>query len=672
MNTYIYIMQKQLIKTFFLFCLFGLSGSLFAQEFLTGLKTNPQLQDEVRKQRNTQKSGKTENTPIWLPFFEDFSNYTGYPNENLFVDKQAFVNTSFPVFSPTVGVATLDALNELGEIYPHLTTTPRGADTLTSRYIRLDSLLVDGILKPITQKDSVYFSFYFQPGGGGVVGSEMWELLGTQPDINDSLVLEFGYTKDILPDSSVTVWKHIWSTPGVKLKDWTSQNPLQYFKQILIPIMEANFFCDKFQFRFRNYASLSKESHNSWVGNVDQWHIDYIRLDVNRNYKDEFTNDLAFAVPTTSMLEKYQAMPWKQFHKDDLKENFTNYLINLSDGPRASSYKYIVYENDNPKPYAYPTQTAVSTNPYFSHGFNIISAQKNPTIESDIIFKDDALKAPATYKIIHVYANTAVGEVFCLSNDTCVFEQKFGNYFAYDDGTAEYGYCLNNQYGNAFLAMKFSLRKPDTLSAVRMWFNHTKDSANLNASFTIMVWSDDNGKPGHLFYSQDNNNPKYAVNFLDFAEYRLNEKILLDTGTFWVGFEQHGNVQLNIGFDQNTDSRDYFKYNTGGNWETSVFKGTPMLRPVFGKLNNLSIKNTPASKTTVYPNPTTGQLTIDNGQWKINNVEIFDIFGKKQLSIVNCQLSINVINISHLPAGIYFVRINKENNTIETIKLIKN
>ena len=71
----------------------------------------------------------------------------------------------------------------------------------------------------------------------------------------------------------------------------------------------------------------------------------------------------------------------------------------------------------------------------------------------------------------------------------------------------------------------------------------------------------------------------------------------------------------------------------------------------------------------VYPNPTTGQLTIENGQLTINNVGIFDMMGRKQLSIVNCQLSIE-INISHLPAGIYFVQIQTEKEIV-TKKVIK-
>jgi len=74
----------------------------------------------------------------------------------------------------------------------------------------------------------------------------------------------------------------------------------------------------------------------------------------------------------------------------------------------------------------------------------------------------------------------------------------------------------------------------------------------------------------------------------------------------------------------------------------------------------------------VYPNPTTGQLRIDNGEWKIDNVEIYDVMGRKQTIIINCQLSIiNSIDISHLPAGIYFIKLQTQTETI-TKKVIKN
>ena len=95
----------------------------------------------------------------------------------------------------------------------------------------------------------------------------------------------------------------------------------------------------------------------------------------------------------------------------------------------------------------------------------------------------------------------------------------------------------------------------------------------------------------------------------------------------------------------------------------------------------------------VFPNPTTGVLniiqeTINNEQLTINNVEIFDIYGRKAISDMRLsdmryptseigkseigQSEIGTseikINIAHLPAGLYFVKISTE--TGEVVKKI--
>ena len=73
----------------------------------------------------------------------------------------------------------------------------------------------------------------------------------------------------------------------------------------------------------------------------------------------------------------------------------------------------------------------------------------------------------------------------------------------------------------------------------------------------------------------------------------------------------------------------------------------------------------------VYPNPTTGELRIENGEWRIEGIEVYDIFGKKlsQISNLKSQIS-NLIDISHLQSGIYFIKIKTENQTL-TKKIIK-
>ena len=71
------------------------------------------------------------------------------------------------------------------------------------------------------------------------------------------------------------------------------------------------------------------------------------------------------------------------------------------------------------------------------------------------------------------------------------------------------------------------------------------------------------------------------------------------------------------------------------------------------------------SGITVYPNPTTGELRIENGELRIINVEIVDVYGRILLTNHLITSSSNhLINIAHLPAGNYFVKIITEEGEI--------
>ena len=78
------------------------------------------------------------------------------------------------------------------------------------------------------------------------------------------------------------------------------------------------------------------------------------------------------------------------------------------------------------------------------------------------------------------------------------------------------------------------------------------------------------------------------------------------------------------------------------------------------------------SSLVVYPNPTNGELRIMNYKSGIENVEIYDISGKKVLSPIPSPKWRGVsegwgeVDISHLPKGIYFLKAGGE-----TVKVIK-
>jgi hypothetical protein len=83
----------------------------------------------------------------------------------------------------------------------------------------------------------------------------------------------------------------------------------------------------------------------------------------------------------------------------------------------------------------------------------------------------------------------------------------------------------------------------------------------------------------------------------------------------------------------------------------------------------------------VYPNPTRGELTISlpnpseggaYNAWEVKNIEIFDVFGRcVDIAHPTLRGGLRGLYISHLPSGIYFVRIQTDKGVV-TRKVVKN
>jgi len=69
----------------------------------------------------------------------------------------------------------------------------------------------------------------------------------------------------------------------------------------------------------------------------------------------------------------------------------------------------------------------------------------------------------------------------------------------------------------------------------------------------------------------------------------------------------------------------------------------------------------------IYPNPTTGELKIENGELKIQQISVLDLMGNKLLYLERAS---GEVDISHLPSGIYFVQITTEKGVV-TKKVLK-
>lgn len=706
-----YRYQKYIVFLLAFLCL----NVMQAQEVLTGLSHNPALMN--------QKQSVTKNRAVVnLPFFDDFSNYTGYPKAALWSDRQVFVNNTFPLYPPTIGVATLDALDENGMIYAHAETRPFGADTLTSNPIRLDYNNV--YHRPMQISDSVYFSFYYQPGGASRSYPPVeWERIGDKPETDDSLVVEFGFptgdsmfvgysycdyelpynyhghTGDsteyvpgdsllnpfLLPDtvyfvfdfyanvgSSIELpcdslyapvyqWNHIWSTAGCSVDQWLNADEyhLQYFKKVMIPITNPQYLRSDFHFRFRNYASLEPNGYDGWQSNVDQWHIDYVSLEQGGSCTDLYPHDVAFVMPTTSALKEYQSMPWNQYRSSDMKESFHSDMSNLAANVINVSYSYKVTSEQGAMIAEQPSSSE-NAQPYYNSGLYVNPYHTDAAINFSYPYNG---ADSAVFKITHLFNVTGGAGDDCIANDTCVFLQKFYNYYAYDDGTAEGGYSLISQltYPENYLAVRFTLAQADTLRGVRMWFNSVLDDANIQP-ITLMVWDDFLDEPDEILLSMDNLYPAHADNPSEFVYYEFEEPLVV-SGTFYVGIYQRVNEPLNIGFDQNNDARAHWLYNTSGEWKEPFLYGAPMIRPVLGKHFDCSpVREIDQLQFSVYPNPADQQITValDNGKYQKALAVMYDMTGRK-VAEYSLNDNYNTLNISGLNSGMYLLQIKTEN-----------
>ncbi|MCS6818435.1 MAG: T9SS type A sorting domain-containing protein [Chitinophagales bacterium] len=559
----------------------------------------------------------------------------------LWEDNFAFINNNFPVFPPTLGVATLDGLNEYGRPHdPFIQPNSYGnADVLTS--VPLD-------LSSYSESDSLYLSFFYQPMG-----------LGDYPDRNDSLIVEF---KNEYTDKFDVVWKR-----GGYNNIPTAQD--MQFKQVVIPfpskqIPIRNYFYNGFQFRFRNKASIT--------GNNDHWHIDYVRLDKNRSINDTIIEDIAIIQPPPSILKRYYTMPARQFSgNDDLSDTFNIYVRNLnyySNSP-ATNFQGFVQEKfpSNSQVFSAPLQT-------FNAGYsNIIS--RNP--QNDFIMPASLGNSDSVALHIKEWIEPMD---FNRSNDTVSSLQIFYNELAYDDGTAEKAYGLFGDPGKVKkFAYEFILNKADTLTGFKVFFTNIDENVG-NLVFRFNIWDtialQQFNPPGPIWESK-NTTPQYIDSMNGFAVYRLDTALIVDKKIYF-GWTQDDFRNIQIGYDRNSTKGcgHYYVY-TNATWKKSnicqTLPGSVMIHLLFGdtskiKPSHVSDLRKERWALSIYPNPTSGMLNIYvEDEMHHYDIAIYDLMGKLRWYKPTITQR---IDIRELEDGLYFLKITNQKNGASVLRRI--
>lgn len=615
---------RGLYKTFFTCITLAFSLNLHAQEYILPLTGNRDLEKE--QPPSAKKSAS--DVILDLPVIDDFSYNTPYPSIDIWADDYAYINNGYAVNPPTIGVATMDALDNNGAVYPFATISPESfdADYLTSYPVNLN----------YPASDSIYLSFFYQPQGNGI-----------EPFPGDSLCLDFYNPSD-------STWNKVWGVPG---------DTMRPFEQVMIPITDPVYLKDGFRFGFRNKASLPQNSdYRDKRGNVDHWNIDYVRLNNDRTFNDTVIPDVAFSEPLASMLRDYESIPWDHF-----EVGFNTYY---------RAYIRMTYKN-NDTAVRNVTRSAEIYNEIWDETYDPgnSSAQDilpGTTVTHDItsIYPFDFSRGDKASYLMKAWLRTDANDN--KSNDTVVRRQVFTDYFAYDDGTAERAYGLRGQgTSNGLIAVRFNSFIPDVLGGIDVYFSQLKDSLNLDYYFRFIVWDDNEGLPGDIIYEDDiDHTVEYSDMLNNFRRYEFREEVMVN-GTFYVGLLQYNQYLLNIGLDVNKPADANLFYNIGNGWNISSAPGSLMFRP-FVKREFTGLPKTSSSQPEVkiWPNPARDFIHIElpaDRSYIDLRVTIHDLTGKR---IMETNLNNSEIFTGDLPDGIYVVKISSERQLYTTEKII--
>ncbi|RPH30758.1 MAG: T9SS C-terminal target domain-containing protein [Bacteroidales bacterium] len=636
-------MRKVTLLTFILFI--GYSARVYGQEVLIDLQSLPIKKVEPKKAK-AQSSAKAA---LALPFFDDFAKKESTPDPENWIDSFVLINQTYANNPPTVGVATFDAINQYGKLYSHLTTNSLPADNLTSQPINLN----------LPEIDSIYLSFQYQPKG-----------LGEEPDPADSLMVEFLSTAE-------GKWIKVWAasahfTENIIEKYYLENKTVNRkarsidssFFKVMLPIKEERFRNEGFQFRFVNYASFPTNNQAPSIrGNGDHWHIDLVYLNKDRYLTDTITNDFAFSKPIKSFLKNYESIPWKHFTSEAIQAELPTYPIfkvqyrNLTPVIWNITRRYIVTDLSNLNPPG-----------FYSAGQDNIDPYETVDFDNSYEYTFASSWADSAKFDMNSHLITETAEKFFRWNDTISYTQKFSNYYAYDDGSAEGGHGLygeGSQGGK--VALKYHSYVSDSLKGILIYFNQIFDFNN-SGRFNLVVWNDNNGKPGTEIYKKTVSKPtiRYNADTL----YKIEAKIKIG-GDFWIGTINRSEDMLNIGFDINNNHNDKLYCNITGEWEKTKYKGSLMMKPVFGKfaLGQTGIdKPTKLFEFNIFPNPASNRVSIhlpevEQPHW----VRIVNLNGQILLSKPYESESMDV---SNLPAGIYLFQLTLRDQTSTTKKLV--
>jgi len=603
-------------------------------------------------------SARTQQTgPLVLPFFDDFSKpLAGGAYADTLLWEQSYsvrINDGMAIHPPTINVATFDGLDSASLAYnPNEILLTGYTDQLVSRPIDLSENQIS-----IAERGGIYLSFFYQ-----------WQGNVEAPDEKD--FLEIGFR-----NAEQNGWETVLTISPREGADAT------VFYDTIIAVSGEQFFHDAFQFRIRSFGRLS--------GPYDTWHVDYVYMNKGRNLDDMSFPDRALSTQLGPLFGKYMAIPRDHFFSNEQMSPPTFEIQNMKNVEASINFRTEGFfsSTDHETGTTTTHQAVISKATPINITDNVLFAYEHrsvrmdtlpdihdplqfpndPAIDSTLIRLTIALQtrddipfnktAPIEPDSTGDYTQNYAPIRFT-TNDTLSADYVLADYFAYDDGVAEYSAGLieaGDLVAYAFEIDTTYALKQDTLIGFDIYFPPYAIASNQTVDF--FIYHEDPGNPGFPG-EQWLRIPSKAVRRQGLNQFQRVEflpALLINEKRFYIGWQQPAVGQVMVGLDMSNDTGDNIFVNTNGTWyQNDEVTGSLMLRPVFGKgIIDASVGVEEEAASGLYPNPSQGIFYIEG---YVHDLRIFSLTGQEigfDSSVLQGRMEIRVN--SNVP-GLYLLR----------------
>ncbi|OOG77272.1 hypothetical protein B0E43_05720 [Algoriphagus sp. A40] len=548
-----------------------------------------------------------------LPFWDDFS--TGLDTLKWTAEGASYTET-IGQNPPSLGAILFNGVDQNGRPYSLQIRDQGESDFLASKPFDLSTLST-------AQKESLYLSFFWQAGGKAEA-----------PDDRDQLTLQI-----LNPEGN---WVTVWFRRGGEGLDRTA------FTQEILKIRPEWQHSD-FQFRFY--------SNGRQIGPFDSWLVDYVYLNFNRTENEVSYRDRALTQRNQVTIGDFTAYPLELLQADQtgLWSQVGNEFLNLEDRFRAMEYSIQLEDSlgnqilpiNEDTPFN-PVPNSLERRSFLSREFDEIPV---PVSESDLVFSTSLTSGDEFLYEIQNGDTIRYQSVDYRLNDTVKTVFPIRDFFAYDNGSADYSAGINQRAGQ--LAVLFDTPEPVYLKGISINFTN---AIQANQALDIVVWDEIDKSP---ILVKESLIPA-KIPGQDFIYYSLDTNLLV-TGQFHIGFTQYTNDFIHVGLDKVNDQGDKIYYNVGSGWvQNEEVKGSLMIRPHVSLSPPFEESQIPESGFRIYPNPVVDRLFVEG---EFAEITIFDSFGRQILLQRERNDEGEIVNFEGQRPGIYVINLNSKSGS---------